>query len=669
MNFIFKMCKWVFLFLCYIGIVKGQELESNWIFPGPKKTIVLAAAAFSSEGVSGRTVNPTERIMIERADNGSKKFKKLAEISFPASSSEFEKRLGGYITDVCNQLKCKNVQQAYDILLKYETDTLGLLLIATEVQEAMGLSFVDYERDPQKVSTYRVSNQGRGLVVTADVKAVLPRYDDKYKLQTLVVSDSAVTLGWYSQSKMKEQNMPFIASIYKQIGYKGVFQEHKRQLVLNNDLSDSTFVLFSEEVLPGENLGYFVQIEDFAGNIGRPSDTAHVITVSRQSIKPILRLDAQDTLGGVLLTWDAIPDESLYSGIQILKSRNADSDFVVLDTVPILDTTYLDLRVLQSSSYFYRIRPLLYNLPSSDPMNFAETSGFVGLRDTQRPQRPLDVQIRPVDRGIFVTWQQGEELNLFGYYVLRGTSDNDMEVISAPIQDLNYIDTAIFPGYSGQLHYAVQAISLNQQVSEISEIASLAVRQPVNLNPPGGLQSRRSDIGIVLEWEDVMRRDSRVEGYMLYRKIKNDHNFVPLFKELYNLPFFNDSTALIDESYIYAVASLDSWGNQSILSTTSEIQGELQQVLVLPQELYLRNLQAGIEIFWPESAYKASEHYVIYRRNANQKTAQKIGITTPDVPFIDKNVLGNEMYEYTIRTVNASGEAKAEISQTIRRNE
>lgn len=672
-NNIVKMCKWFFLSLCCVGMVQAQvreqESENEWVFPGPKKTIVIAAAAFSSAGGTYQPANPAERIQIERADNGSKNFKKLGEIHFPAAAAELEKRLGGYIADVCTQLQCQSAQQAYDILLKHGTDTLGLLLIATEVQEAVGLTFVDYERDPQKASTYRVSKQGSSSAVLMEVKAGLPRYDEKYRLEALAASDSAVTLSWYSLSKMKEETMPRIATIYKQIGHRGAFKEHSRQLVLNNGDSDSTFVRFSEEVHPGENLGYFMQVEDIAGNRGLASDTAYMITVDRGAIKPILRLDAQDTLGGVLLTWDAIPDESLYSGIQILKSRKADSDFVVLDTVPITDTAYLDLRVLQSSSYFYRVRPLLYNLPDSDPMNFAETTGAVGLREDVRPQRPVDVQAHPVEQGIAVTWQQGEELNLFGYYVLRGTSDSDMEVISPPVQDLMYIDTAIVPGYSGQLQYAVQAISLNQQVSDTSEIASLAVRQPVNLNPPGGLQSRWSDVGVALEWEDVMRRDSRVEGYMLYRKKEEENNFVPLFTELYKLPFFKDTTTISSQAYDYAVTSIDSWGNQSILSTVSSLKGEVKQTLLLPQELYLRNLRTGIEVFWPESAFKAGEQYVIYRKSADQKTAEKIGTSAPDAPFVDRQVQNNQLYEYTIRIVSASGEGQTGISHTIRRDE
>src|SRR5690606_24613713 len=104
--------------------------------------------------------------------------------------------------------------------------------------------------------------------------------------------------------------------------------------------------------------------------LGYPSDTLHVLTVDVKNIEPIQKLSAKDTSGGLLIQWKPLPSKAYYTGIQILKSRTADDDYVVLDTLAPNETQYFDKRVILGSQYFYRVRPLLFNLPNIEAKAF-----------------------------------------------------------------------------------------------------------------------------------------------------------------------------------------------------------------------------------------------------------------------------------------------------------
>lgn len=645
----------------------NQEFEM--ILAGPKKTIIVAAAAFPGNIDKFPLYN--EYIRVERADRGSRNFKRLADISFPKSAIELEKNLGGMMDDIKNKMGVQRTEEVYDRLLKEGPAVLGILLINPDLQEALGLTFTDHNRDPDKVSTYRLTKIIAAREVQqriVEIPSGLPTYPEQYTIASISPSDSIVSMSWLSTTASKKSPFPLIARVYKQGAHNQGFKEQGRTLVTGSSiLSDSTFVYHSDVVEPGRNLAYYIQIEDFAGNIGLPSDTVYTVSVSKGTIKPVMNLQARDTLGGILLTWDSIPDDALYAGIQILKSRKVSEDYIVLDTIPAEERTFFDDRVVGSSVYYYRVRPLLFDLPLADPMQFAETTGYVGHRDSTIPNIPTQVSAEVVKQGVRLKWQQGEELNLFGYYILRGTSRKDMAVISSAVQAHTFLDTSIAPGFSGQLQYALQAISLNQQVSDTSEIVSVSVQRPVNLSPPGGLEARWADDAIVLNWDDVIQRDDKVDGYMLYRKKSDGEEFVPMMKTIHTLPFFTDTTVQTSESYIYAVASLDSWGNHSILSPTSAVKPTRLQTILLPQELYLRNLNMGIEIFWPEVSFLPNEQYILYRKMIGQSNYIRIASVYPDKPYVDYDVRSDQLYDYQIKIKSSEGEGKAAISKTIRR--
>lgn len=642
------------VFVLIFGLIQcvyGQQRQQYTLaFPGPKYTMVLMPSTNGTDSIR-RFVPYEERYMVERSDEQSDRYKKLGEVYFPKSAAELEKRLGNLASDVRAKLGVTTGKEVYETLLRVGPDTLGMLLIYTEVQEALGMVFLDSERKPNQPSSYRITAGGKrrtGGEFIVDVSGELPQYVDRFKLTGLMASDSVVNITWQGSQHIANTLMPMFAQVYKRKGHRGRFEVASKLFLLTDDRSDSSQVFFSDNVLPGEHLSYFVKLEDMAGNEGVASDTAFALAVSPAAMLGIEDLRATDTLDGVFLQWEPLPDQAVYVGVQILKSRALGSDYVVLDTIPATETSYLDSQVIPSSSYFYKVRPLLFNVIGAEPKLFAETSGYFSSRDARVPAAPTQVAAQVVSEGVLISWEQADELDLFGYYVLRGTSLKDMEVLSLPVQNTSFLDTAITPGFSGQLHYAVQAINLKQSVGDTSQVASVFLRQAVVLMPPGGLGARRDATGVVLQWDDVMRRDDKVEGFVVYRQDEVTATFIALTEAALRVPFFTDSTAQQEQTYTYAVTSIDSWGNQSIFSPTAMIRADQSQRLVLPQELYLRNVEGGIEVSWPNVDFEKGEEYLIYRREVGKPTFINLASVAPDAVFVDSKIQADILYEYCV---------------------
>ncbi len=665
----FALISGLLAYLLYSPETAAQEKAAQAIYAGPEHTIVMVQAAMA-EGRNVRSFPaPGYQVRIARADGNGRNFKEVGTVSFPGSAAEMEKRLGSLMPEINTQLNVSSAAQAYQKLLTGGPDSLGLLLLYPEVMETFGMAFIDRSRNPESASIYRLEQIRDGKVqnsVTLTVQAGLPVYNERFLADHFLVTDSVAAVSWLSTVAPETLGMPRYARVYRRTGHKGNFEPVQRLLILSAERGDSSRVQFNESVQQGQHLAYFMRMEDFAGNQGPASDTLHTLALSASGLTGIANLQVTDTLDGLLLTWDPLPRQAVYSAIQLLKSRQLGADYVVVDTIPATETAYLDDKVIAASSYYYKVRPLLYHLPGSEPLAFAEANGHKG-GGTSRPAAPEGVTAAVTPRGVKVSWNRGDGLSLYGYYVLRGTSLADMEVVSQPVQDTVFLDTTFAPGYAGQLHYAVQVTGLNQEMSDTSSIASISLRQPVILSSPGGIQVRRTPEGIYLQWDNTMLRDDQVEGFVLYRRTAGTDAFAPVANALLRLPFYTDSTAQQTSSYEYAVTSADSWGNQSIFSPLSVVNADQAGSPAPPLDVSVRNLRAGIEISWPEAGADHGMQYIVYRRPAGQSGFSRLGATTPGQPFVDKTVQPDVLYEYAVAASAGKIEGIKSAPAAIRR--
>src|SRR5690606_30705599 len=330
--------------------------------------------------------------------------------------------------------------------------------------------------------------------------------------------DSSVTITWESKLLYNQEGLPLFANVYRRTGHQGEFTLQQRLFLTHNEETGTTEVTFNQEVTPGEHLSYFIEVEDLAGNSGLRSDTLSVLPLDVSQRHFIANLGVIDTLDGLLIRWDPIPREAMYTAIEIQKSRQPNTGYIVVDTLTADMTRYLDRKVIPSTVYYYRVRVLNFQLANMDEQLRSEAQGYKSGEAQLRPSTPIRVRAAPYDEAVKITWALSAELNLFGYYVLRGPNPQNMSIISDAIQDTLFVDTLLESGFTGQMHYAVQSMDMAQQLSDTSSLTSVFIRQPVTLSAPNGLLAVEDVGGVWLEWDHVAIRDHRIYGYYVYRK-------------------------------------------------------------------------------------------------------------------------------------------------------
>src|SRR5690606_23791897 len=114
------------------------------------------------------------------------------------------------------------------------------------------------------------------------------------------------------------------------------------------------------------------------------------------------------------------------------------------------------------------------------------------------------------------------EIDIFGYYVLRGIDPKKMERIGEIVRDTVFVDKEFPSGFSGDLNYALIAMNQNQQMSDTSEIVAFGIRQQIVLTPPAGLAIYESQESLSMRWNDVKAIDDRITNYLLLRRNKGE---------------------------------------------------------------------------------------------------------------------------------------------------
>ena len=650
--------------------VAGQATDTPFVVVGPKKALIY----FERSYLEG-TVLPAAHL-IYKSDGTGKKFRQIGESRFPENARALERQLDRQMltNTVFDHLGVNSADAAYRILSEHGTDTLGLLLLDPDLSSTLGLSFVDEYRAPSASAVYRIDQVDKSNNVVRSM-TIRPTQEVMWESEALTVDnrearDSSVSIAWRAKGIHNPHQTPLVVTVYKRRGHTGEFTPQQTLLMLSDEGSGEGQVSYTDDAEPGQHVAYYAVLEDLAGNVGQLSDTVSLLPYDLSSFQHLSNLAVTDTSQGLLLTWDALPADAIYAAIEIQKSRQLGSAYVVVDTVPANSISYLDRGVIPSTAYYYRLRPLVYELNSHMPtVNYSEAVGYRSGANGVPPLAPTRLAVDADTQGVKVTWAHGSELNLFGYYVLRGPSKQSMSVVSPAIQDTVFIDSLIPQNFTGQMHYAIQSMDMAQQVSDTSAVASIFIRQPVLLNAPTGIHAARVSGGVAVEWEDAARRDEKIYGYHLYRKPVGETHYERLNDSVLTAIYYTDQSAADTTAYTYAVTATDVWGNESALSPTSRVDRDEQATAIdPPADIVLRNLSTGIEVSWPipiDIAQGVS--YVIYRKELSDASFEAIATVAPTASYTDEAVKSGARYQYAIAVKSKNGVGTTALPKIIQR--
>lgn len=650
----------------------NEENNTHVVIPSQDGALVLLFSAFN--GHADKPLSEFQKIVISKQE-GSTKHRKVAEVKIPKTASELAGRLNELRPGAAGAMDLKSDQELFNILVDNPMDSIVRYLTNKYIVEALGLSYWDSDfkaGNPGSYSLELVDNQEK-VVNTSHVetKGVVPQYSIRFKLKESTVTDSLALIDWEIDGSYGVNHMLFMtANIYKKTG--GGYDLYANRFVSSVE-DQKLSVSFADTLVAGNHYAYYMVLEDWAGNKGVPSDTLFALSYDPENIRAITELQGATEGSAIGLSWKELPKETIYTGIEVLKSRNYDSAYVVLDTLPASATSYLDKKVLRGSAYYYRLRPiLLMDNPDEDAIIYAETAVIIGYGDADgRPAKPEGLQLENKENGAQLSWWTSDELDIYGYTVLRGYSADNLEVIETGVQENTYVDTLISKGYSGPVIYAIQAMNHNQMVSDTSDLISLQVRQAGYVTPPAGLSSKVTHAGVLLRWNDVSRTDDDIAGYVVFRRAvsETENEYQTLNKELNMLPEYLDTTYDKSASYEYAVASVDTWGNFSLLSSSTTVdQSSREKDLMPPLDLRLRNLKTGIEVSWPKSLSKKEGSYIVYRRIEGGERYERLAEVSIDDKYLDQSVQNDVRYEYHVLHQIGENSSEPSLSKGIRRS-
>jgi hypothetical protein len=442
---------------------------------------------------------------------------------------------------------------------------------------------------------------------------------------------------------------------------EGKFFEYPNKIALNS--ADSKMTAFYEEPMTPEHLAsYYIVPVDMFGNEGNPSDTANAITVDFKKIPGVQNITIKDTLEGLLCQWKQLPLKPYYTGIQILRSRNAIKDFIVLDSVSAIAVSYLDKQVLPNITYFYKFRPVVYKLAGWDEITATSFHGTKGSTHNP-PLPPKNVVAFKEGGNVRLKWDYNQELDLFGYYVKRGTSASNMVIVSPAVMDNTWLDSTF--NLSGRINYVYSVIAMNnnQLKSEESATAGIKPDRGAYVEAPSGINIRAEGKKLSLTWPDVSRNDVAIAGYILYKKKTTDKEFLPVVNKLIDRPYYEDENIEANINYTYCVTAVDRFGYESQKSPLATF--TLTMRILPPSDLYVRKLSVGVEISWPKNDNGDIVLFNIYRRTVNENDFVKLGSAKPNGIFIDKKFIPGKLNIYTLSISTANGESDKSVEKTI----
>ena len=671
----------IFILLLFGGTAWAQNLNlgvapGSSVIPGPLGVYIYVKD--SGYQFNKRTSN-WEYIVLKEEKPG-KGFNKIGNMHFPASASEMEKAFDkSFLQTLLQQRKLRNVQDMYNLLQSGRFDTLGLYLLSPEVMIALGLLYIDatVTKASPGISyrLNRIENGNGKTVFEVNLGNISWSPFPHFKQYKTVISDSSATIIWYATG-----SSALYASIFTDAfsGKKDVFKAASRQRLYKK--SDTLFLIYFTPTPPGKKIQFYLRPEDIAGNRGQTSDTVRFLSLQFEDRISISNLSATDSSGSVWLKWDSLPVKAWLSGIEVLKSRFATADYMVIDTLPVSATQYRDRRIISGNMYYYQLRPILFELPQKGQI----TPSVVNVHTKATPHKipaPQGLEIKSASKeSIALTWLPNADLDIFAYYILRGTSTLNLQVISPAIRDTVFSDSLKGLNTGITYLYAVAAVDMNMHWSDTS--SPIALQSPLGklVTSPAGIQARSTSLGVRLSWPDVSLTDPSVLGYLLYRRKKGDQYFTQLNKQAFSGNYFTDSSALPAGDYEYGCSSLDAWNHVSILSPLASVHlGEDNNgtdPLYAPSIFGLRNIPEGIEIALPATIHAAGEKmapeingkYILYRRLVTQKTFQKIGeIPAGSLSFIDRKVVKDQLYVYVLTLQRKTEESSRSEEKSLRR--
>ncbi|QIX62276.1 hypothetical protein HER32_14245 [Hymenobacter sp. BT18] len=614
-----------------------------------------------------------------RAAAGSNDFREVAVLRAATSLAELRELAGQATIDALRAgLRLPSDEAVWTFVESHPNlDSYGVHGLSMNLRRALGTVMLDASATQAAPGTryiYRLAPAAGFKPEKAAVAAIKPLEKTveigrrsnlpRPRARRSLGRDSSVVVRWAARVQ------PGASTVFGRVYRQGPGERNFALLLgrlLVRQVRDSAFFVLEQRVEPEAMYRYYLEPLDFVGNPGPASDTAYVLSVTSGRMPLVQRATAHDTTTGIVLRWPALPRKAYLAGIEIQRSRDARGNYVRLDTIPAMATSYLDTRLLPNIGYHYRLRALL---PKGIPTpGTASATAFASHQPGTMAAllAPVALTAEPEGEGVRLRWQPAApDLTHDAYYVYRGTSAQDsLVVVSPPLRGnvLTFLDTTARNGRREYV-YAVRDANQNMQLSPFSALAAARPNRAMPVTAPLGVSAYAAGSAVQLTWDDA-RRDPAVVAYRLYRRAASAtaatsparaSDFTRLATDLVS-PAYIDASVKPGQTYQYAVAAVDAQGTESTLSPVMVVR-VTGAPLVPPGQLVARPVATGLEVSWSRPTVAPAKGYALYRRQRDQPTAQRVAtLTAAQTRYLDQTAKPGTLYIYSLSALTPTAES------------
>lgn len=420
-------------------------------------------------------------------------------------------------------------------------------------------------------------------------------------------------------------------------------------------------LFYIDEKLKNKITYYYTFVAlDFFGEESKRSQTIAVFIKDNEA--PTAPENLRKTVNGknVKLSWIKKEKEEDFTGFNVYRTNNNDSDYIKLNSalIPVSDSTYTD-KALNFKQYFYTVSSV-----DKDGNEARAVPLYIDVFDNEAPHAPKNLRIQ-ADTGILrLYWDANVEPDIRGYLIYRTINQNNENnyVLITPqaIVQNSFVDDL---PYNAKNNFLYKIVAVDSTYNK-SAYSAFAVSKMPDVTAPASpfikqiTQNEKSEA--VIEWLPDSEPD--LMGYSIYRKIIDDSSsvFEKQNTALLNRQAFRyiDRYTRSNKSYEYYLTAIDSSGNTSAPSnnfkfkawaTSTTRDGTINHF----KGNYIERKKA-VELSWNTSGWDLK--FILYKRSHNEKALVPLTVPLSNNQHTDKNIKEDQTYYYQLRAYSNTGD-------------
>ena len=587
---------------------------------------------------------------------GKEDFKLLGTTSYPSDEKTMKTKVEGYnlLFDNLDKLGDKEISVIRNYAAKNTTtDTISLRNFPV-MHLALGTAYFDdnvnsgesYQYNVRKINDRgtqvweKTSNMVNFPVKTDILKPVF-KNKQEYASQIL--------LRWYVPIQKHLNSF----ALSRRVFGKGDFEKINAVKGFNSSKDTIYLIAVDTNVADPGFYEYSLIPLDIYGNEGPVSDPVSAGTI-RSSYNPVpdyFRAEGKEKDHQVKIEW-SFRDKKYLRGIEIFRSSSFDNGFVRIALLSATDSSFIDVVPVANQNYWYYMvidGPVAKSLPTAKVSVMFRNTG-------EKPLPPAETEAQTVKGGVKVFWSYREPYAK-GFYVYRYVYDKAEYVqvsglIPAGGEIYSFVDSAGVMKGNDINRYAVRAVNDVDQISDLSPSASASPGVKGVISSPLNPRLNPTDKGIMFIWDDLRNTEPSLLGYKIYRKVNQDKNYSLLPNDTLrnDKNYYRDTTLLPGKSYVYAVSSIDFYGNESPKSVQVTYSIAAEYVMA-PEIKSAVSTIDGIMISWGQVADRNITAIKVYRTQPGGRSSVIATLQKDEEQYLDKTTSEGELYTYEISVI------------------